>query len=73
MLLLERDARVILTDYGGVQKEAFWLGVPCITLRDDTEWVETVESGWNRLAGADTRTIINAVHEALEPQKARPT
>jgi len=70
MLLLERDARVILTDSGGVQKEAFWLGVPCITLREETEWAETVECGWNRLAGADTRRIINAVHEALGPQQS---
>jgi UDP-N-acetylglucosamine 2-epimerase len=70
MLLLERNAKVILTDSGGVQKEAFWLGVPCITLREETEWAETVECGWNRLAGADTRRIINAVHEALGPKQS---
>jgi UDP-GlcNAc3NAcA epimerase len=60
MLALERGARVILTDSGGVQKEARWLGVPCVTLRDETEWIETLEGGWNRLAGADTAKILEA-------------
>ena len=61
MLALERHARVILTDSGGVQKEAFWLGIPCVTLRNETEWTETVESGWNVLAGNDTGQIVRAV------------
>jgi UDP-N-acetylglucosamine 2-epimerase len=61
MIKLEKNARAILTDSGGVQKEAFWLKVPCITLRDETEWVETVELGWNRLVGTDVEKILSAV------------
>jgi UDP-GlcNAc3NAcA epimerase len=53
MLWLERHARVVVTDSGGVQKEAFFASVPCVTVRDETEWVELVESGWNRLAPPD--------------------
>ena len=63
MIRLERDARMILTDSGGVQKEAFWFGKPCVTLREETEWVELVAAGCNRLAGADTETILAAVAE----------
>jgi UDP-GlcNAc3NAcA epimerase len=58
MVALENNARLILTDSGGVQKEAYWFNVPCITLRDETEWTETVESGWNVLAGANKQRII---------------
>lgn len=58
MLSLERAAYRILTDSGGVQKEAFFLKVPCITLREETEWPETVESGWNILVGSDEEAIL---------------
>jgi UDP-GlcNAc3NAcA epimerase len=63
MVRLESAAKGILTDSGGVQKEAFWLSVPCFTLRDETEWVETVESGWNVLVGTKTNHILAALNE----------
>ena len=67
MVRLEQSARMILTDSGGIQKEAYWLGVPCVTLRDETEWPETVQSGWNVLSGADTEKIIQAVRSSAPP------
>lgn len=68
MLVLEKNARKIITDSGGVQKEAYIFKVPCITLRENTEWVETVEDGWNVLVGADKNKIIEAL-ESFEPER----
>jgi UDP-GlcNAc3NAcA epimerase len=71
MLRLEQQARLILTDSGGVQKEAYWLAVPCLTLRDETEWVETVAQGWNCLVGTDPARIQAAV-AGFHPQGTPP-
>jgi len=71
MLSLEWQAKAILTDSGGVQKEAYWFGVPCFTLREETEWVETVRSGWNVLVGTATEMIVEEVN-ALPRKKPSP-
>lgn len=62
MLVFQAQARCILIDSGGMQKETYCLGVPCITLRDETEWVETVDVGWNTLVGASTQKILQAIY-----------
>jgi UDP-N-acetylglucosamine 2-epimerase len=72
MVALSKSARLILTDSGGLQKEAYWLGVPCVTLRDETEWVETVQNGWNTLTGSDTERIVKAVHSFAPPAARTP-
>jgi UDP-N-acetylglucosamine 2-epimerase len=71
MMALAGSARMVLTDSGGLQKEAYWLGVPCLTLRDETEWVETVEAGWNILVGADPAKITGGVR-TFTPNACRP-
>jgi UDP-GlcNAc3NAcA epimerase len=67
MLQLEHNARCVVTDSGGVQKEAFFMRKPCVTLRDETEWTELVDCGWNVLVGADPRAIAAAVSSTTTP------
>jgi len=71
LLILEENADCILTDSGGMQKEAYILGVRCITLREETEWVETVSAGWNKLVGVDVQ-VIREAFEHWRPSGERP-
>ena len=70
-LALLQDAAAVVTDSGGVQKEAYLARVPCLTLRDTTEWTETVELGWNRLVGLDPDAVLAAL-ATLDRPTAHP-
>jgi UDP-N-acetylglucosamine 2-epimerase len=75
MIALESEARFLLTDSGGVQKEAYFFKVPCVVAREETEWTELVQIGWNRLAGPKTEAILAAAEAILREDfanKPRP-
>ena len=72
MQRLQMSAKVILTDSGGMQKEAYFHRVPCVTLRDETEWIETVETGWNQLVGVDENAIVRTA-KSIKPTTTTQT
>ena len=71
MLMVEKNADCILTDSGGIQKEAYLLGTRCITLREETEWIETITAGWNCLTGSDSSKIAARFYD-FKPEGSRP-
>jgi UDP-N-acetylglucosamine 2-epimerase len=70
--MLEQNARIILTDSGGVQKEAYFFKVQCLTLRPETEWIETTSSGWNLLVGTDPADIVKAIKMDIPTKLSHP-
>jgi len=72
MMVLEENARMIATDSGGVQREAYFMSKPCLTLRDETEWTETVHVGWNKLVGVEVDHILEAWMTFLPPAEQPP-
>lgn len=71
MQRLQMSAHTIFTDSGGIQKEAYFHQVPCITLRDETEWIETIEAGWNQLVGSNSNKILNAWKNVRSPRSKK--
>jgi UDP-N-acetylglucosamine 2-epimerase len=72
MMVLEENARMIATDSGGVQREAYFMRRPCITLREETEWMQTVQVGWNKLVGVDVDCIVSEWKSFSPPAEQPP-
>jgi UDP-N-acetylglucosamine 2-epimerase len=72
VMVLEENARLIATDSGGVQREAYFHSIPCLTLRDETEWTETIDAGWNLLVGVESENILKAWNNFSPPSEQPP-